>query len=396
MIPRPLAGDQLLPKSGNKSWVSNPGKCKQLTGFSPVTIVTAAMAWKIDKNDLFLALVYLRSGCPFASLAYMSDAWSFDAPESEAGVRDAIYRAFNGCPQERAYKPEGRLKIYNVRFPGATAIVDGVPVRIRGNTDAFNPKYGSKAVVFQVVIDLQGRPLAWSKGLRGSRNDSFALNGWEPFPHFQNEHILADLAYVANAHCVTPWKGNEKDASVSKEDRTFYETVHRALRVRIEHFFARIHSFRFLLECNLEENNTSKAFNLLMHMMSRALEGQRVYNEPETREAREPFYFGDRCECGFYNYGKDTVRKNRETLKARKAWLEHNKTLGKRVAKQSRKCSKSTKRKYNQLSKDDQEAAFSAKKKLRRQRSDEETKRKTENGIVYRALMKTFSSGRLA
>ena len=230
------------------------------------------------------------------------------------------------------YKPERRFLHSEPDFPQATAMVDGVPVSCRASAEYFNPKHGCKSIVFQVMSDLRGLPIAWNAGEAGSTHDATSFDAWQnilPWHHC-DEYFLADKAYVANSHCLTPTKlqrtadsqeernqtepviessqGDEVNHTTRTGQEMLFDAHHRKYRVRIEHLFAHLSNrHRWISTARESLEVVPIYFSLLMHIEARYMEdyvGNSRYfvplSPPEWSRYVAPHALDETgCVCGF-------------------------------------------------------------------------------------------------
>ena len=190
-------------------------------------------------------------------------------------IRHLLDKAVASCPPENFSSPLNRFIWKDKEWPQFTAAIDGVPIFCRGDAEHFNGKHKGKYVSFQVLVDLVGRPWAWSPGVPGKVHDSKAFEEWSVIKeeHVNSEFWFADTAYIACSHCVTPLKSNMKTTfggiTATDDEKDLFEILHRKRRNRVEHFFAKLNCFNFKYSgCDLRSKSIPKFFNLLMHVIS--------------------------------------------------------------------------------------------------------------------------------
>lgn len=181
--------------------------CRDLTGFELTECQVMAGLLELDQRDIIVALLFLHGNCTALHVSYLARFVFGYQLQGDACNQILLKVARSASKLPHEYRPESRFMYTEDEFPNCFSIVDGVPVYCRANADYYNDKNGAKSVVFQVVTNLAGAPIAWSGGVEGSRTDAYAFDGWNAFRHEKAEFILADSMYSASAFFVsTFWR----------------------------------------------------------------------------------------------------------------------------------------------------------------------------------------------
>lgn len=241
---------------------------KALTGYTLSVLSCAAMEWGVTFDSMIIATLFLHMNMTFEQLSILLAGYG--VKKSESSLRRLFHKVVAAAPAEGYYKPELRKRYSIPEFPQMTAIVDGVPLRCRADAEHYNDKNKAKTVVFQVITDLVGRPIAWNRGETGNRTDAYSADGWVPFPYRPDEFFFGDVMYSSSAHCVTHWKIGAK-TQYTKVQRSNFELVHRKVRARVEHYFARLNRHQIMTRCRFPPTVIPSIFNMIMHLDSRQL-----------------------------------------------------------------------------------------------------------------------------
>jgi DNA 3'-phosphatase len=192
--------------------------------FEAATVVAACIKWKLEFYKLYCTLRTIRKGETLEEVAETvgdyfdrskfaaSRGRSFHEKIPPRTVKEWIDAVCDVLMLERFSEPQKRFEYKDKLLPqNVTCIQDGVPLRIRGPIEQYSSKHGSKVVVFQVIVTLTGRPIAWSNYFTVNTHDSVATHKWKCFDtHFKGEAKLADLAYINHTHTLTPIKDPNK------------------------------------------------------------------------------------------------------------------------------------------------------------------------------------------
>eukprot|EP00388_Colpodella_angusta_P015989 GDKJ01039627.1.p1 GENE.GDKJ01039627.1~~GDKJ01039627.1.p1 ORF type:complete len:224 (-),score=-9.35 GDKJ01039627.1:57-728(-) len=168
-----------------------------MTGYPHSVFVRLAYDFDIEPSKVVIVAMILHNNWSFDKASILLRQWSVFL--SASSLHALFYSVVDTFVGNSSYKPERRFSLYDPQWPSMYSIVDGVPVFCRGDASHYSGKSKSKSVVFQVLVDLAGRPFAWSEGVTGARTDAFAFNLWDPCVHYAEEYIFADLMYMASA-----------------------------------------------------------------------------------------------------------------------------------------------------------------------------------------------------
>ena len=296
---------------------------RSLTGYPFLLLDSFSRELNIPLFDIFAVAMILHLNLSYGAAAALLVFLGFDV--SESTLCRLVSSVCELVKDSRSYRPERRFMVREPKWPQVTALIDGVPVYCRGTAEFHNDKNGQKSVVFQVVVDVAGRPLAWSEGLPGRRTDAVAIDGWEPFVHCKGEFILADSMYIASAHCVTPWKKGAS-TNVSKMARDNFECAHRKVRARVEHYFARLSRHKWTRGSDFHTSQIPSLFNFQMHMDARYLDMvPPLYGVEVLTESSLSFFppaSRHRCECKFVSLN-EIKNEDRPTFQYRNAMIGH-------------------------------------------------------------------------
>ena len=213
---------------------------------------------------------------------------------------------------------ERRFSIREKAFCMVLSILDGVPMYSRGPSELYNAKKAAKYWTFQVLLMMDGCPLAWSGPFEGRIHDSecLAQSDIPSFMHRRDEMIIADKAYIDNRHCFCQEVGPAIDETFDME--------FRRIRNRVERFFAHMDQHKLLHYNQHRKDFARSAFGLLwnaecthwkVHQVT--LYDDSVESLDSTHSVVREWASRDFCSCHFQKgdkKDKDDIREYREEV----------------------------------------------------------------------------------
>ena len=220
-----------------------------------------------DNEDMKLLISFLGPDVMLV-LQMLKHNLSTAAGSVYLGVpRRTLHRKFVAfLQQNERWALDPRRRFAATLLPGAwercTMLVDGFPVfrgQRRGGGN-FSGKYRRSGLKFQMVTDVRGVPMHLSEPFDASVHDAkiFRLTNFE---HLPNEMIVADKAYIGAPHCIVPRKKSRLRPLSVKEKK--FEAMHRKVRAKVEHCFARLHRFRFMKYSYWRDTVTANAVRFI-------------------------------------------------------------------------------------------------------------------------------------
>jgi hypothetical protein len=130
-------------------------------------------------------------------------------------------------------------------------IVDGTPAPTRDHTVAAQPKNYRYSTNHQVVIDADTRlVVAVGRPLPGNRNDCRAWDESGAKAAVGRTTVIADGGYRGTGLTIPHRrKAGQTELPAWKEE---HNTLHRKVRARLEHAFARMKTWKILRDCRLK------------------------------------------------------------------------------------------------------------------------------------------------
>ena len=187
-----------------------------------------------------------------------------------------IVRAARSLQVRGMWADEGRMYLARCAdWPtSVSGVVDVFPVfSPRG---VYNGKYKAKCFKYQLVVDIEGVPVAYSGPHNGATHDSklWQSTAGVGMRHYANEVFVGDLAYIGQAHILTKLKRGKCKHDTPDRQRVFSKANYKALtkkqkkaakslcdsckfynkfvdhvRGRVEHTNARLKIFSDVREC---------------------------------------------------------------------------------------------------------------------------------------------------
>lgn len=322
-------------------------------------LIEAARLWQIPLKKMFVTAWVLHSSCSSNDMSLIASSVlrkDVSATEIDRWINEVLDKT----PQQRRSREHLRFNFFDVNVSkNVTCIIDGVPVYCQGDTSFYNMKNKAATVNFQCICTLEGRPIAWSNWFHGTAHDSLAAHKWIPFEwHNKKEIILADTAYIANRHCLTPEKIPARNTRIEQKTRQLFEDqqeeVHlakqqlkdesdddeilalrealavtrdkwkqqikciikaetekssklemaiRIPRARIEHVFSRLHRHRFKQLTSRQPVFIDAMINFAFHLEALKFDMSPQVTRPYTEHLRRRTDFDEvgptapRCEC---------------------------------------------------------------------------------------------------
>ena len=235
-----------------------------MTGFSAACVTKMSDLLGFDRKDVIAALSMMHSNfsnayLPFAMFPFINRHLC------ESSWRYRVEKVFHANDAVALHNEDERFLCRDELFPEVTGIVDGVPVYCHGPRDYYSGKNHQKSVSFQVGVTLDGKPLFKLPPVRGSQHDSKSFRV-DPFlsGHRSCELLLADKAYMNNAHCLAPYKiRSNSSETIDSQKKLFFNRVHSHRRARVERFFAYLDRHKFMHYCRHKKEWIASAFHLM-------------------------------------------------------------------------------------------------------------------------------------
>lgn len=233
---------------------------KVLSGFDKETLSELATMSQLPYNDVVLAACYCHLNISYEQLGVT--AALVQQALSKTTVATKVINVLRKMRSVVCCDPNERFVWSIDKFPSVTCVVDVVNLPIRGGEEMYESKHHAKTLSFCVFTQLNGKPFWWSPAFPGPTHDSEVLSNMIPFPHYQEELFLADTAFLANAHCLTTYKGR------MDERQQNYDIEVRKVRTGIERFFAVLDRHRLMHYCALSHEMAEGAISLLLNLES--------------------------------------------------------------------------------------------------------------------------------
>jgi DDE superfamily endonuclease/Helix-turn-helix of DDE superfamily endonuclease len=213
--------------------------------------------WALDLPDrVLLVAVYWRTNLTMRQIGPL-----FGVSHS------AAHRVIDTLGALLAPAPVRRRRVDQV------TIVDGTLVPTRDHTLAARSKNYRYSTNLQVAIDANTRlVVALGDPQPGNRNDTVAYRSSGINQKLAGRPTMADGAYRGNPEVVIPYR-KPADGSALPQWREDLNTVHRAVRARVEHALARMKEWKILRDYRRAANTLTDTASGIAHLYNIVIAG---------------------------------------------------------------------------------------------------------------------------
>ena len=159
----------------NEKW-AQPKVCESMCGFDELLVRTAARKFGVHPTALWVVLVIAHLNLTDEQMGAVLCPYVHDNIVSDTYIRKYCMKPVFARTHDVMFPTEdARFRFRDQVFFKCTMIVDGVPIPSRGGNDMYNGKHGMKLFSYQVLVNMDGCPVAWYGPFQGKEHDSDQL-----------------------------------------------------------------------------------------------------------------------------------------------------------------------------------------------------------------------------